>query len=240
MGSNSHNFLLNTENHEPLHELVEGLIGKIKENEEIIGRLNSVVDTKFRFPEVPEQQQTTDIIQEEQELEVQPEGDYLRHYLDLKFGLNEIRNEDKFEEAEDPKLKQLLIDNDKLMSIRRAQEEKNRQLLAIQQKYEMLLAQVILPTLSNDISKYNIGCIEKMRESDVDLKMECDAKVWDRYGQYMDRLQKTYRLSSMLKKLLANHIDNDQLQKLNLQLMIVEELMKYSDLSRPKREIGHA
>lgn len=242
MTTNQHNFLLNTENYEPLVHLVADLNRKIKENEAIIGRITLVVDSHLRFPDLPvklpssvdstgEADDDLDPIDDQEE-----KGDYLRHFLDLKYNLSEME-EDGIPELENQELRQLIVDNVKLIKIRRAKEEKNRQLLVIYQKYELLLAEVILPTLSNQVSEYNIKCIQKMITTEADLKLESNARVWDRYAQYMGNLEKTYELVRKMQDVLDCQLDNEAFQKVELQLTIVEQLMEYKDLSRPTKEI---
>lgn len=224
------NFLLNTENYDPLVNIVKQITQSIRENEKILSRLTIEVDERTRYPGLPatgerdngKQEIVND--QSDQPFQVTEANDYLRVTLDRKFKDNGVSEVDEFNDVENPVLRRLLSDNYRLLRIKRAKEESYRQLLHINREYERLLADVIIPALAKDVSTQNAANIKHIKESEVDLKLKAQLDVWTSYVTHLELLEKSTSLVKTLYETLEATLDSREMDRLALQMSILENL----------------
>lgn len=249
MTSKTFNFLINTENYDTLNSLVKQLESQVKSNEAVLGRIANIADHTLRYPDlvVSEQPQAADKSGkpgngDTENIEIvtaDGDGDELRHYLDSKYKLDQMKREDQqFAEVENPKLRQLLSDHAKLQQILNAKKRVNGQLLQIYMKYDQLLREVILPKLGQDISRANIERIQHIGKHDVETKLGAEQRLWNKYHQYVGVLEKVKMVNHALLRILDGYLDQADIQRLEAQLRILHELvghMRNGKLER-KRE----
>lgn len=239
MSTTPYNFLLNTESYDPLFDLVERLTKTVQKNGDIIGRLTDVVDAKFAYPLIPDEESAKKEAQDEQakgesadEAKASTTGpdesrdDFLRHHLDETLQLKQIEVT-QFDNVENRELRQLLIDNFRLMKVRDGKRRFNGELLRIYKTYEELLMELVLPQLAQDVNNYNVECIQRMKTEELETKLSCDAGVWLAYSKYLEQMEKAKQVTELMLQVMADSLQNDELERLELQLMILEELTWY-------------
>lgn len=258
MTSKTFNFLINTENYDTLSGLVKQLEEQIKNNEDVLGRIANLTDHKLRFPlftpqkptHLQEQSQNgsrNGTIQTEELVTVDPaassskddEGDELRHYLDSKYKLNLMKEEDqRFSDVENKKLRQLLSDHAKLQKILDAKRQMNGELLQIYRQYDQLLREVILPRLAEDISRGNIEQIQRIKKNDVEAKLRGEKRLWDKYHEYVSVLEKVKTVNRGLLQVLQGFLNREEVKRLEAQFHILEELVAHLRNGKLERRRG--
>lgn len=234
MAAGGANFLLNTENYDPLFEIVKQITSKIKENEKILARLASVVDEKINYPDLPHQEETEEPnFGSESSNPVTAERDYLRTTLDQKFKASDVEETTQFDDVENPVLRQLLSDNYRLLQVKKAKNEKLQQIVQINHEYERLLEEVIVPAVAQDISKRNVETLQRIREKEVDRKLNAQLELWEEYIKYVSVLDKSSRLVEKLSSLADESLDKREVEKLALQLIILERLKGQIESGKP-------
>lgn len=217
--SNPYKALLNTESYEPVHELVKHLTAKVAENSRLISEMATVLDSKLEIPEEGEEEE------EESNLGNNDGGDPLRGILDEKYRLDDLENgEAEFAKVENPRLRQLLIDNYKLGMLIKAKQEQNQQLFGVYQRYEEVIMQVIIPSVTAQTSKYNVEKLQQMKELYVEEKLPMDGKVWGKYLEYMDNLAEMRKVVHLLMRIMENCVDSKHMTRVREQLMVLESL----------------
>lgn len=207
----AYKYLLNMENHGPINRIVKELTEKILQNETIIASISRSLDTKLTLP-----------FELKQEDAVPLENDPLRALIDKKY-LPQVQLE-TFSEVENPRLRQLLIDNKALADLQKIKIEQNKQLYKVYTDYERLIHIVVLPQLTKMICEYNIEKITDLRENRLEEKLALDSEVWKLYGQYVENLEKIYGIVQAMVQALEEVVDRKEVQRLEQQLMIVEKL----------------
>lgn len=234
MAAGGANFLLNTENYDPLFEIVKQITSKIKENEKILARLANVVDEKINYPDLPHQEETEEAnFGSESSNPVTAERDYLRTILDQKFKASAVEETTQFDDVENPVLRQLLSDNYRLLQVKKAKNEKLKQIVQINHEYERLLEEVIVPAVAQDISKRNVETLQRIREKEVDRKLNAQLELWEEYIKYVSVLDKSSRLVEKLSSLADESLDKREVEKLALQLNILERLKGQIESGKP-------
>lgn len=235
MATRESNFLLNTENYDTLYLLVTRLRKQVEENENLVGRIAKLIDHSFRAP-APFNAET----EAESASSIEEEGDELRHYLDSKYKLDQMKDEEEqFQDVENGRLRQLLCDNAKLMRILEAKKKANSELLQIYFEYERLLREVVLPKLAEDVSRRSIENIQNVKKN-VAVKYEAEARFWEKYHEYVLVLERAKNAILGLLRIVQEKLDGDDLRRLETQFLILQELVGHAqqgNLTR-KRDIG--
>lgn len=233
MTSKSFNFLINTENYDTLSGLVKQLQQQIKKNETVFARIANIADEHLQYPRVtPEERNQEEngpnVANNTNDEYSSDEGDELRHYLDSKYKLNLMEEEDQqFSDVENPRLRQLLGDNAKLQKILEAKKQVNGQLLQIYQKYHQLLQEVILPRLAEDISQENTAQLRSIKQHDVEQKFAAEKRLWDKYHEYMSVLETVKSVNRGLVHILQGHLNREDIKRLEAQFYILDELVEH-------------
>ncbi|SGZ58372.1 CIC11C00000004819 [Sungouiella intermedia] len=235
------NFLLNTENYEPVFTIAKQITTRIQENEKILARIANVVDSKIKYPQLPNGEKSTD--HEVGELEkttskpdsVIETGDPLRILLDQKFKANDIEDVHQFDNIENPELRQLLCDNYKLLQMKKANAEKNKNLLEISHEYENLLLEAIIPTLAKDSSDRNLQNLSRIKSEEVEQKLLAQQDLWNTYQRYLISVDKSGRLVEELIEVLENSLDSKEAERLALQMIILETFKNQRSLKHLRR-----
>lgn len=217
------NVLLNTENYEPLFEMVTKITEKIRQNERILARIANMVDNKLVYPK--EDSDGVRLTREESESsDEQENGDYLRSILDSKFSANNMGEVKQFDDVENPVVRQLLSDNYRLLQMKKAKQAKNSELGRINLQYETLLADQIIPKLTKDVSEQNMKSIVRIRETEVERKLEAQLQLWHQYSRYIDFLDRAGQLVQKLVEALDGTLDSGAMDRLVVQLEILDRL----------------
>lgn len=207
--------LLNMENLEPVKRLVQELTENIEKNDEVLASIARSIDSKLCLPSVPNV--------EEPQSEESPVPDPLKALIESKYLPEKKEENDKFASVLNPRLRQLLIDNEALLKLHKAKVEQNKQLFQIYQEYEELIKSIVLPQLAKVVYEYNIEKVAYMREKTLEDKLELDGKVWEKYIEYVENLDKIYGVVLVLVEALQG-MDGKDLQRLEQQLLIVGRL----------------
>lgn len=226
MSSQALNFLLNTENYEPLFNIVKQITEGIRENEKILARIAHVVDENVRYPLLP----SVEIKDSKESAESSRSGegsqeerdDSLRNILNQKFCANRVAEVHQFDDVENSELRQLLCDNYKLLQIKKAKGEKSRQLLGIVHEYESLFLHEVIPTLARDSSERNLENLRNIQREEVYQKLKAQENLWSAYGNYVSFVDKGVRLVENLMRVLESSLDSEETKRLATQLMILE------------------
>lgn len=228
MSSQAANFLLNTENYEPLFNIVKQITSGIRENEKILARITNVVDGKVKYPVLASLENFKDSDAKESngldEGSEEQRGDPLRSILNLKFSAEGIAEVSQFNDVENPELRQLLCDNYKLLQIKKSKAEMTRQLVEIIHEYESLLLEKIIPALARDSSVWNLENLSKIQKDEVDQKIMAQKDLWKAYGKYVSSVDKSVHLVEELMQVLDCNVDCKDTERLAMQLKILENL----------------
>lgn len=244
MTSKPFNFLINTENYDILGRLVHQLETQVKNNEGILSRIADIADHALRYPMLPESEAPKDSQCEEPNenngvydfANGEEEGDELRHYLDSKYKLDQMKADDKqFEDVKNTKLRQLLSDHAKLKKILEAKKRVNGQLFHVYMKYDQLLREVILPQLAQDVSKANIEQIRQIQEHTVERKLGAEKQLWEKYCEYTRVLETVKTVNHALLGILEGYMDRADIERLGAQLEILRELIEHMKSGKLER-----
>lgn len=225
MSSQAVNFLLNTENYEPLFNIVKQLTEGIRENEKILARIAQAVDENVRYPLLPSVEIKDSVGKESAESsrsEEEERDDPLRNIFNQKFSANSVGEVHQFDDVENLELRQLLCDNYKLLQIKKAKAEKSRQLLEIIHEYESLLLHEVIPTLARDSSERNLENLSNIQREEVYQKLKAQESLWSAYGNYVSFVDKGVLLVESLMTVLESSMDSEETKRLATQLMILE------------------
>ncbi|KAF3988705.1 hypothetical protein FT663_03230 [Candidozyma haemuli var. vulneris] len=230
----TYKYLLNMENHGPINRLVKELSTKIQENEAILANISRSIDTKITLPQLPGENNK----EKHQEQADSNKSDSLRALIDEKY-LSKMDHVEQFEEVQNTRLRQLLIDNKALAELHKARCEQNKQFYRSYQGYEKLIQIVILPQLTKLVCDYNIEKITDLRQKRLQEKLALDEALWEKYVQYVANLDKIYHIVSETVEALQSVLDEPQVQRLEQQLLIVERLALvakngHTQLKRPQ------
>lgn len=165
-----------------------------------------------------------------------PMEDYLRNHLDVNLQVGSVPyDETMFEHVKNSRMRQLLVDNYRLLRIKERKQAENKELWGIFKTYEQLLTEVVIPKLSLDINGGNILRIEAARAACIDQKFPLEDEVWQTYCKYIEHLEKVRVVSVKLAGLLEGHLQSEKMQRLATQVNIVEDLIKHLSLGGLQR-----
>lgn len=217
-------FLLKTENYQPLLELVDQLTAKIKENQSSIDRLVNQIDGNFAFPILPDNSDSTPNTGLEKH-----QSDPLKSLLNQKYNLDEIRitDERQFDHIENVKIRSLLIDNEKLRTIKAQKISKNNQLFEIYKEYELFIIETILPALRKDIYQYNAAQLQTIKDQEVEAKFEKVDSFWNRYSAYIGTMHNLVTLCHRLIAVLDVELNQNEIRLLQVKIEIINNLVAY-------------
>lgn len=159
------------------------------------------------------------------------DSDPLRYYLDdvLRIGTVLLNSELSDKLIKNEKAKRLIEDNYRLVKLKQNKLEKNQGLLKILTEYEMILSQVILPRLSQEVSKQNTRTLKLIKENILpEYNLQSD-RIWSKYLQYIEALQQIRRLTDSVCMVMTEHLELSQINRLGGELQILE---KFLDLSQ--------
>ncbi|KSA00324.1 uncharacterized protein AC631_03938 [Debaryomyces fabryi] len=215
--NNSFSFLLNTENIEPLLELVNKLSRTVEQNAEILNRLTHTIDNDFRFPDLP--------IDIENTPPIENETDPLRQLLNQKYKLDDfsIKNE-IIDKVTNPRIKELLLDNEKLNRLQISKKKTNTELYGIVKDYEMFILETMLPSLRRDIEIYRQEISGDVKVKQIPLKFAASEKLWSRYVTYIAYLDKLSKLCKSLMHMLEETQNNKEVLIIEQKLISINEL----------------
>lgn len=215
--NNSFSFLLNTENIEPLLESVNKLSKIVEENAEILNRLTYTIDNDFQFPELP--------IDTEDDSVTENKTDPLRQLLNQKYKLDEISIESELiDKVENPQIKELLLDNEKLKRLQVSKKKTNTELYGIVQDYELFILNTMLPSLRKDIEIYRQEITRDVKANQIPLKFAASEKLWSRYVTYIGYLEKLSKLCERLMHMLDETQSNKEVLIIEQKLISINEL----------------
>lgn len=158
-----------------------------------------------------------------------PEQDNLREYLDNVLLLGSTPMDvPQLDTIKSDRVRQLLQDNFKLARLHKIQKKRNQEFVKIISEYELLLARVILPRLSKQISSRNLKMIEDFKSKVLPQRNERAANIWSKHVEYVENLGRLEKLTNSLAGVAGELIELPQLDRLGAQLAIVENLMDYS------------
>ncbi|QRG37416.1 hypothetical protein FDK38_001790 [Candidozyma auris] len=229
-------YLLNTENYGPICDLVKQISAKIEENETILSKVTRSLDSQLELPLLPgEEPQSPQ--------DSQQHSDSLRTLIDTKYKA-ENDSAAKFDDVQDPRLRQLLVDTESLAQLHRAKVERNRQLFKIHQDYDDLIRLVVLPELTRRVCEYNMKTLGDMKENKLHEKLALDGQVWDKYQQYVANLDRIYAIVEAMTRVLQTVVEGKENERLEQQLLIVERLtvaarQRHKALARPPVRVEH-
>lgn len=225
MGNN--NFLLQTENTDPLVKTVQKLNDQIIKNDQLISNLLETSDS-LKFPKFD---QDGNIQEENSDNKVMDEPDKpshnkssfdeLRYHLDTKYRLPEIECPD-FNQVENPRIRQLLADNYRLLTIYNIKKTYNRELVKILKKYQHVLMNELIPSLGNYNYRYTSNTLDQFQQI-LETKLLHDQLVYSHYIRYSEYLQRFYDLLHELMVIL-NCMDSN-LPGIEAKLLALDSLM---------------
>lgn len=219
--NNSFGFLLNTENIDPLLESVNKLSQRVEQNAEILNRLTYAVDNDFKFPELPidiENTKTANTNDKEQ-------NDPLRLLLNQKYKLDKVSIEDDLiNRVENTRIKQLLLDNEKLRRLQVSKKKANTELYGIIQEYEAFIIETMQPRLKNDIEIYRASIENDLKTKDIPSKFAATEKLWSRYITYINHLEKLSNLCDSFMKLFEDKLNSKEILTIEQKLISINEL----------------
>lgn len=219
-----------------LVELLDRLTLKIEKNQEIINRIVVDVDSDFDLPEIPNNKLNESLVNRSEDIaigedkrvpEFGSESDILKKLLQEKYKLDQINIPDPILE-EDPKIRELIINNRRLEIIHQRNIKINKEYFSIIQNCESLTINGILPALRSDTYNYIYNSLFRdFKENVLNEKYETDYKIWDRYINYLNKLQTIIALSTNLISILEKQSKDEEAKLIYLKLVIIEELKKY-------------
>lgn len=204
------NFLLQTDNYDPLIKLVNQVNEKINKNNQLIETILNTADS-LTFPS-----KLTPLNNDSQS------EDELRYHLDMKYKLHEMEAP-KFEDVKDPMMKQLLIDNYKLLQIKKINQVVNVSLFNIVRQYEEFIGQTLIPMLREDFGKEASRGYVSLTKI-VDNKLQANEVLWQRYNDYIIQLQRLFDLFNQLSSMLQL-LDSNAVVELESKLIAIESLI---------------
>ncbi|CAI5755853.1 unnamed protein product [Candida verbasci] len=195
---NNYQYLLKTENLEPLKDYVIQLTKQISENQQKLNELVYTIDEKLRYPiYLPSKEQSKDT-------------DEVRYILTQKYDLPEPKKDRK---------ETLKLDIAYLKNLLVGKKKKNQELLSIVHDYEEFIASVI-PSL--------IESLKDLDSSNDDVLSEIHTKknelVDDLYSKYVKNVEKIDLVASVVNKFLKLVDDNDDSRVIEGQLMSLNRL----------------
>lgn len=215
--NNSFSFLLNTENIEPLLELVNKLSKTVEQNAEILNRLTYTIDNDFQFPDLPLDIENTS--------STENGTDPLRQLLIQKYKLDDISIENEIiDKVANPRIKELLLDNEKLNRLQISKKKTNTELYDIVKNYELFILETMLPSLRRDIEIYRQEISGDVKLMQIPLKFAASEKLWSRYITYIAYLEKLSNLCESLMKVLDETQNNKEALLLEQKLISINEL----------------
>lgn len=215
--NNSFSFLLNTENIEPLLELVNKLSKTVEQNAEILNRLTYKIDNDFQFPDLPLDIENTS--------STEKGTDPLRLLLIQKYKLDDISIENEIiDKVTNPRIKELLLDNEKLNRLQISKKRTNTELYDIVKNYELFILETMLPSLRRDIEIYRQEISGDVKLKQIPLQFAASEKLWSRYITYIAYLEKLSNLCESLMKVLDETQNNKEALLLEQKLISINEL----------------
>ncbi|GEQ68461.1 hypothetical protein JCM33374_g2129 [Metschnikowia sp. JCM 33374] len=163
-------------------------------------------------------------------------NDYLRNHLDVNLKIGSIPFEEtKFSGIKNSRIRQLLIDNYRLLRIKESKQAENAYLWRTYETYEQLLTQVIIPKLTQDVSGENIGRVLAAKVVCLEQKFPLEDEVWKAYCEYVDQLE-TVRVNTWkLFDLLSGHLHSEEMERIATQVNIVDDLIRHLDVGELRR-----
>lgn len=223
-------FLLQTDNNEPLVEFIEKLTYKVDNNEKVIKEVVEKFDS-LKFPQELQgskhnSSHSTNKNGDEHKIaeNYRGEEDELRHHLDSKYQLQKMGYPKEFDEVQNGWVKQLLIDNYKLIKIKQSKRITNYKLLTILDDYRNFINKDLLPSIRKDFKALvdqETGNFDRV----LKYKLSVNEKVWSEYNSYLNTLQRIFELLHSLLTLLDS-LDSDVMQNLEMKLSALEDLIK--------------
>ncbi|QBM87223.1 hypothetical protein METSCH_B04230 [Metschnikowia aff. pulcherrima] len=166
------------------------------------------------------------------------EEDELRGHLDTNLRLGSVPcDEGMFKNIHNRRIRQLLIDNHRLLLIKENKQKENHDLWRTYETYEHLISEIIIPKLSQDVNAGNIERIAATKEILTDQTFPLEDHVWIAYCEYIERLESVKLVTNKLVEFLQDQFHGEQVERLAAQLAIVENLigrLKAGGLGRSK------
>lgn len=204
-------FLLQTENTDPLVHTIDKLTLQIDANDKLITNLLETTDT-LRFPDFTNDQWHPTKSEES--------FDELRYHLDTKYGLLEMPAPEF--DTENPRIRQLLSDNYKLLMLYKQKQTFNQELAKILRKYQQVLMVELVPSLGRFNQAQTTETFKQFYQI-ADNKLNHDKLVYEHYVHYTYYLQRIYQVLHQLLDLL-NMVDLD-LPGVEAKLIALESLI---------------
>lgn len=195
-------------------------------------------DTSFPTPRHGEIDEKDDESGSESDLDQLSEGsnqthddtnDYLRYFLDTQLKCGDVAiDESRFEAVENPQVKQLLIDNYRLLKLRRLRRQANATLWSTVQTYQKLLDTIIIPTLMRDVGNQSIDQITLLKTQLTTQSVPEVSQMWDVYQLYIKELEEVKLFASQMTQLI-DHLQSGKLDRMAMELDIVQKLLTASE-----------
>ncbi|OBA19783.1 hypothetical protein METBIDRAFT_45560 [Metschnikowia bicuspidata var. bicuspidata NRRL YB-4993] len=218
MASDNCYYNLNTENCIAMNQIAQEIYRSVRENDIILARLTDLVDTRLKLPNLADKSDNA---------EAEYSGDYLRSHLDNNLHLDSVEyDETKFAQVKSTRIRQLLIDNYRLLIIKQSKQAENKQLLSIYNSYEQILSETIVPKLTQDVSSLNIERIFAARILCAEHKFPLEDELWGTYCKYLESLESVRVFSNKLIEILVGHLHDEQMERLATQVNILGNLIK--------------
>lgn len=157
--------------------------------------------------------------------------DALREYLDQTLGTSHIPvDEVPLDTIENKRLRDLLKDNIRLAKLKSAKLKLNHELLKVLQGYELLMAQVILPHLSEEVSGRNLELTKRLRDEILPELITLKLKIWKLYSEFFSSLDQIKNYNTALSSASAGIMELPSMDRLGAELTIVSLLLKQSQI----------
>lgn len=152
--------------------------------------------------------------------------DYLRDYLDNVLCRGTPPPDvTLFGHIQNPRLRQLLVDNYRLDRLKRVKLHKNWALLRVLQGCESLLAQVVMPRLSSEVKALNLRSIKEIQNVVFPRRFSHESTVYAKYLRYIECLDAVRRVIQSLEAVSAELVDLPTLDRLGAELAILDGLL---------------